>query len=58
MKMNNKRAFFRTTKKKDQDIENMMSLVKVTKDCLQDMRDDVWLCLFGGGFFILHETLY
>jgi len=32
--------------RKDQDIENAMSLIKVAKDCLQAMRDDGWSCLF------------
>jgi hypothetical protein len=32
--------------RKDQDIENAMSLIKVAKDRLQAMRDDGWSCLF------------
>jgi hypothetical protein len=33
-------------KRKDQNIENVMSFFKIAKYCLQAMRDDGWSCLF------------
>jgi hypothetical protein len=43
--------------RKDQDIENVMSLIKVAKDRLQAMRYDGWPCLFEGvsSFCVKHD---